>query len=153
MGDNNGERQDQDEFERRLYQALALIERAGEQQRAAAATLERLSGLEQRVNKVIRSAGAEVAERISAEARTALDGAISAAAESMYQAARSAVAAAENLRFPWWFNLVAILLAGLLGGSFAFWATHRADLAYYQQDQRSQELIRKRRCSNASGPS
>ena len=53
MGDNNGERQDQDEFERRLYQALALIERAGEQQRAAAATLERLSGLEQRVNQVI----------------------------------------------------------------------------------------------------
>ena len=120
MGDNNGERQDQDEFERRLYQALALIERAGEQQRTAAATLERLSGLEQRVNEVILSAGAEAAGRIAREARTALDGAITASAESMRQAARSAVAAAENLRLPWWLNLVVILLAGLCGGSFAF---------------------------------
>ena len=60
----------------------------------------------------------------------------------MRQAARSAVAAAENLRLPWWLNLVVILLAGLCGGSFAFWATHRADLAYFQQDQRSQQLIR-----------
>lgn len=55
---------------------------------------------------------------------------------------RSAVAAAENLRLPWWLNLAVILLAGLCGASFAFWATHRADLAYYQQDQRSQQLIR-----------
>ncbi len=78
MGDNNAEHQD--EFERRLYQALALIERAGEQQRAAAATLEGLSGLEQRVNEVIQAAGAEAAERIGAEARTALDGAITASA-------------------------------------------------------------------------
>jgi hypothetical protein len=100
MNDNNGERQDQEEFERRLYQALALIERAGEQQRAAAATFERLSGLEQRVNEVIRAAGAEAAERIAGEARTALDGAITASVESMRQAARSAVAAAENLRLP-----------------------------------------------------
>lgn len=139
--DDNGKHQD-DDFERRLYQVLALLERAGEQQRTAAATLERLSGLEQRVNEVIRAAGAEATERIGAEARTALDGAITASAESMRQAARTAVAAAENLRFPWWFNLVVILLAGLLGGSFAFWATHRADLASYQQDQRSQQLIR-----------
>jgi hypothetical protein len=142
MDDNNGERQDQDEFERRLYQALALIERAGEQQRAAATTLERLSGLEQRVNQAIRDAGAEAAARIGAEARTALDGAISSSAETMRQAARSAVAAAENLRLPWWLNLVVVLLAGLLSGSFAFWATHRADLAWYQQDQRRQQLIR-----------
>ena len=142
MDDNNGERQDQDEFERRLYQALALIERAGEQQRAAATTLERLSGLEERVDQVIRDAGAEAARRIAGEARTALDGAISASAESMRQAARSAVAAAENLRLPWWLNLAMILLAGLCSASFAFWATHRADLAYFQQDQRSQQLIR-----------
>lgn len=142
MGDNNGERQDQDEFERRLYQALALIERAGEQQRAAAATLEGLSGLEQRVDQVIQAAGAEAAARIASEAGAALDGAISSAAESMRQAARSAAAAAENLRLPWQLNLAVILLAGLLGGSFAFWTTHRADLAYFQQDQRNQQLIR-----------
>jgi hypothetical protein len=37
---------------------------------------------------------------------------------------------------------VVILVAGLLDGSFAFWATNRADLAYYQQDQRSRQLIR-----------
>jgi hypothetical protein len=29
----------------------------------------------------------------------------------------------------------------VLSASLAFWATHRADLADYQQDQRSQQLI------------
>ena len=143
--DEDGRQPDQEEFERRLYQALALIERAGEQQRAAAATLERLSGLEERVNQVIRAAGAEAATRIAGEAATAVDGAISAAAENMRQAARSAVAAAENLRLPWWLNLAMLLLAGLCGACFAFWATHRVDLAYFQYDQRNQQLIREGR--------
>lgn len=141
MGDNNGGRQDQDEFERRLYQALALLERAGEQQRAAAATLEGLSGLEQRVDQVIQAAGAEAAARIASEAGAALDGAISSAAGSLRQAAHSAAAAAENLRLPWQLNLLALLLAGLLGGSFAFWTTHRADLADFQQTRRSEQLV------------
>jgi hypothetical protein len=37
--DDNGQQHDHDDFERRLYQVLALLERAGEQQRAAAETL------------------------------------------------------------------------------------------------------------------
>ena len=139
--DDNGKHQD-DDFERRLYQVLALLERVGEQQRAAAETLTRAAELEQRVNQAIQTAGAQAAARIADETRSAIDAAVSSSAQTMRQAARTAVAAAENLRFPWWFNLVVILLAGLLGGSFAFWATHRADLASYQQDQRSQQLIR-----------
>jgi predicted DCC family thiol-disulfide oxidoreductase YuxK len=121
---------------------LALLERAGEQQRATADTLERLAGLEQRVTQVIQVAGAEAAARIAEEARSALDGAVTEAATTLRQATRAAVAAAENLRQPWWLYLVVILLAGICGGSFAFWATHRADLADYQQDQHSQQLIR-----------
>jgi hypothetical protein len=139
--DDDGQRKE-DDFERRLFQVLALLERAGEQQRAAAATLEQLAGLEPRINHVIEVASAEAATRIANEARSALDGAITEAATTMRQAARSAVAAAENLRLPWWLYLVAILLTGVLSASLAFWATHRADLAYYQQDQRSQQLIR-----------
>jgi hypothetical protein len=138
--DENGKQPD-DEFERRLYQVLALLERAGEQQRATADTLERLAGLEQRVDQTIRAAGAEAAAHIADEARSALNGAVTEAAITLRQAARGAVAAAETLRMPWWLNLVVILLAGLCGGSFAFWATHRADLADYQQAQRSQQLI------------
>ena len=141
--DEKGEQHDQDgAFERRLYQVLALLERAGEQQRVAAETLERLTGLEQRVNQVIQTGGAEGATRIADEARSALDGAVTEAATTLRQAARGAVAAAENLRLPWWLNLVVILLAGLCRASFAFWATHRADIADYQQDRRSQQLIR-----------
>jgi hypothetical protein len=60
----------------------------------------------------------------------------------MQQAARSAVAAAENLRLPWWLNLGFILLAGVFGATISSWATHRADVAYFQQDQHNQELIR-----------
>jgi hypothetical protein len=140
MGDD-GQQQD-DEFERRLFQVLALLERAGEQQRAAAATLERLAGLEPRINHVIEVTGAEAAARIAEESRSALEGAVTEAATTMRQAARSAVAAAENLRLPWWLNLAAILLTGVLSASLAFWATHRVDLADYQQDQRSLQLIR-----------
>jgi hypothetical protein len=140
--DDNGPQHDHDDFERRLYQVLALLERAGEQQRAASETLTQAAGLEQRVNQAIQAASAQAAARIADETRSAIDAAVSSSAQTMRQAARSAVAAAENLRFPWWFNLVVILLAGLLSGSFAFWATHRADLADYQQDQRSQQLIR-----------
>jgi len=76
------------------------------------------------------------------QAQSALQDSYAAQEAGKLQAARSAVAAAENLRLPWWLNLAVILLAGLCGASFAFWATHRADLAYYQQDQRSQQLIR-----------
>ena len=139
--DDDGQRKD-DDFERRLYQVLALLERTGEQQRAAANTLEQLSGLELRINHVIEMAGAEASARIAEEARSALDGAVTEAATTMRQAARSAVSAAENLRLPWWLNLAAILLTGVLSASLAFWATHRADRANYQQDQRSQQLIR-----------
>jgi hypothetical protein len=47
----NGKQYDQDDnFEQRLYQTLAFVERAGDQQRAAAAMLEQLAGLERRLN-------------------------------------------------------------------------------------------------------
>ena len=129
--DDNGQQHDHDnDFERRLYQVLALLERVGEQQRAAADTLTRAAELERRVNQAIQAAGAEAAARIADETRSAIDGAVTSSAETMRPAARTAVAAAENLRFPWWLNLVVILLAGLCGASFAFWATHRTDLAY-----------------------
>jgi ElaB/YqjD/DUF883 family membrane-anchored ribosome-binding protein len=140
--DDNEQLQDEDEFDKRLYQALALLERAGDKQRAAAETLARLAGLEERVNQVMRTAGAEAAERIAAEARTALDATVRASAETMHQAAQSAIAAAENLRLPWWLNLGFILLAGFFSGALSSWAVHRADLAFYQQDQRNQQLIR-----------
>ncbi len=140
--DDNGKRDEHDDnFERRLYQALALIERAGEQQRAAAATLERLDGLEQRVNQVIQTASSEAAARIASEARTALDGAFTESAATLSQAAHSAVAAAENLRLPWWLYLLVILLAGLLSAISATWMTHRFDEAAYQVDRQNQKLI------------
>jgi hypothetical protein len=81
--DNNGQLQDEDEFDKRIYQALALVERAGEKQRAAAETLARLAGLEERVNQVIHSASAEAAKRIAGEARTVLDATVTASAETM----------------------------------------------------------------------
>jgi hypothetical protein len=71
---DNGKQYDQDDnFEQRLYQTLALIERAGDQQRSAAATVERLDGLEQRINQVIQTAATEASARIASEARSALD--------------------------------------------------------------------------------
>ena len=50
-------------------------------------------------------ASGAAAKRIAEEARSALDGAIADSAESLRQAARGAVAAAENLRQPWWIHL------------------------------------------------
>jgi hypothetical protein len=58
-----------------------------------------------------------------------------------YRQAGTTVAADENLRFPLWLNLVVVLLARLLGGIFAFWSTHRVDLANHQQDQPDRQLI------------
>jgi hypothetical protein len=143
---DNGKQYDQDDnFEQRLYQTLALIERAGDQQRLAAATVERLEGLEQRINQVIQSVAIEASARIASEARSALDGAFIESAAALSQAARSAVTAAENLRWPWWFYLLAILLTGFVGGSFASLATQRVDSAYYQQDQLNQQLMREGR--------
>ncbi len=141
--DNNGQRHDQDEnLEQRIYQVLALLERAGEQQRAAAETLARASALEQRIDQGIQIASGAAAKRIAEEARSALDGAIADSAASLRQAARGAVAAAENLRQPWWVHLVMIVMTGILSASLAFWATHTSDFAAYQQDQRNQQLIR-----------
>jgi hypothetical protein len=140
--DDHGKRYDQeDNFERRLYQALALIGRAGEQQQAAAATLERLAGLEQRVNQAIQTASAEAAARLAGEARSALDGAFTDSAATLSQAARSAVAAAENLRWPWWLYLLVILLAGLLSAICATWMTHRPGDPTHQVSQEDQRLI------------
>jgi hypothetical protein len=145
MSDNGKQYEQDDIFEQRLYQTLALIERAGAQQRSAAATVARLEGLEQRINQVIQSAATEAAARIASEARSALDGAFTESAAALSQAARSAVTAAENLRWPWWFYLLVILLTGFIGGSFGSWATQRVDSAYYQQDQLNQQLIREGR--------
>src|SRR5215471_12384486 len=140
---DNGKQYDQDDtFEQRLYQALALIERAGEQQRAAAAMLEQLAGLEQRLNQAIQAGSAEAAARIADEARSALDGAFTDSAATLSQAAGSAVAAAENLRWPWWFYLLVILLGCLLSGISATWITQRPDeAAYHQADPQEQRLI------------
>jgi hypothetical protein len=139
---DNGKQYDQDDnFEQRLYQALALIERAGEQQRAAAGTLERLGELEQRVNLTIHAASSEAAARIASEARSALNGAFTESAATLSQAARSAVAAAENLRWPWWLYLLVILLAGLLSAITSNWMTHPVDQAAYQVNRQDQRLI------------
>jgi hypothetical protein len=141
--DDNGKRYEQDDiFERRLYQALALIERAGEQQRAAAAALERLGGLEQRLEQAIQAASAEAAVRIASEARSALDGAFADSAATLNQAARSAVAAVENLRWPWWLYLLVVLLASLLSAITSNWMAPRPDEAvYHQVDPQNQRLI------------
>ncbi len=139
---DNGKQYDQDDaFEQRLYQALALIERAGEQQQAAAAMLEQLAGLEQRLNRSIQTVSSEVAARIAGEARSALDGAFTDSAATLTQATRSAVAAAENLRGPWWLYLLVILLGCLLSGISATWMTHRPDEAAYHQNPQEQRLI------------
>jgi hypothetical protein len=139
---DNGKQCDQDDiFEQRLYQALALIERAGEQQRAAAATVERLDGLEERINRVIQTAAAEASARIASEARSALDGAFTESAAILSQAARSAVVAAENLRWPWWLYLLVIPLSALLSGICATWMTDRPAAPAYQVSQEDQRLI------------
>lgn len=139
---DNGKQYDQDDnFEQRLYQALALIERAGDQQRAAAATVERLDGLEQRINQIIQTAGTEAAARIASEARSALDGAFTESAATLSQAARSAMAAAENLRWPWWLYLLVILAAGFLSAICATWMTPRPGEHVYQVSPEDQRLI------------
>jgi hypothetical protein len=142
MNENGKPHQPAEDLEQRIYQVLALLERAGEQQRAAAETLARASALEQRIDQGIQIASGAAAKRIAEEARSALDGAIADSAESLRQAARGAVAAAENLRQPWWIHLVMIVMTGILSAALAFWATHTSDLAAYQQDQRNQQLIR-----------
>jgi hypothetical protein len=142
--DNNGKPQPQnqrEDLEQRIYQMLALLERAGEQQRAAADTLARAGAWEQRIDQAIESATIAAAGRIAESTRSALEGAIADSAESLRQAARGAVAAAENLRQPWWIHLVMIVMTGILSASLAFWATHTSDIAAYQQDQRNQQLI------------
>jgi hypothetical protein len=48
MSDNGQRHSDNEELEQRIYQVLALLERAGEQQRAAAELVMRASALEQR---------------------------------------------------------------------------------------------------------
>jgi hypothetical protein len=139
---DNGKLYDQDDnFEQRLYQTLALIERAGDQQRAAAATVERLDGLEQRINQIIQTAGTEAAARIASEARSALDGAFTESAATLSQAARSAVAAAEGLRSSWSLYLLVILAASLLSAICATWMMQRPNQPAYQMSQEDQRLI------------
>ena len=139
---DNGKQYDQDDnFEQRVYQTLALIERAGEQQRAAAATVERLDGLEQRINRVIQTAAADASARIASEARSTLDGVITESAAILSQAARSAVVAAENLRWPWWLYLLLIPFSALLSGICAIWMTDRPAAPTYQVSREDQQLI------------
>jgi hypothetical protein len=138
----NGKQYDQDDtFEGRLYQALALIERAGEQQRTAAATVERLVGLEQSLTQVIQAASSDAAARIAGEARSALTGAFTESAATLSQAARSAVAAAENLRWPWWLYLLIIPLSALLSGVSAIWMTDRPATPPERVSREDQRLI------------
>jgi hypothetical protein len=139
---DNGKLYDQDDnFEQRLYQTLAIIERAGDQQRAAAATVERLDGLEQRIKQVTQTAATEASARIASEARSALDGAFTESAATLSQAARSAVAAAENLRWPWWLYLLLIPLSALLSSVSAIWMTDRPTAPAYQVSREDQQLI------------
>jgi hypothetical protein len=139
---DNGKQYDQDDnFEQRLYQTLAIIERAGDQQRAAAATVERLDGLEQRIKQVIQTAATEASARIASEARSALNGAFTESAATLSQAARSAVAAAENLRWPWWLYLLLIPLSALLSSVSAIWMTDRPTAPAYQVSREDQRLI------------
>lgn len=139
---DNGKQYDQDDnFEQRLYQTLALIERAGEQQRAAAATVERLDGIEQRISQMVQTAAVEASTRIASEARSALDGAFTESVASLNQAARSALAGAENLRWPWWLYLSIIPLSALLSGISALWMTERPAAPAYQVSREDQRLI------------
>jgi len=77
-----------EELEQRIYQALAQLERTGEQQCAAAALITRASALEQRLDHAIQIASRAAAKRIAEEARVVLEGIIADAAETLRQAAR-----------------------------------------------------------------
>ena len=142
MSENGQRPSENEELEQRIYQVLALLERAGEQQRAAAELVTRASALEPRLDHAIQIASSAAAKRIAEEAHVALEGTIADATENLRRAARGAVAAAENLRQPWWVHLVMIVITGILSATLAFWATHTSDFAAYQQDQRNQQLIR-----------
>ncbi len=140
--DNNGQRHDDNLVEQRIYQVLALLERAGEQQRMAAETLARASALEQRIDQGIQIASGAAAKRIAEEVRSALDGAIADSAKACARLRAARWPRPKNLRQPWWIHLVMIVMTGILSASLAFWTTHTADIADYQQDQRNQQLIR-----------
>ncbi|HTT77110.1 MAG TPA: hypothetical protein VMF50_14175 [Candidatus Binataceae bacterium] len=142
MNENGQRHSDNEELEQRIYQVLALLERAGEQQCAAAELVTRASALQQRLDQAMQIASSAAARRIAEEAHVALEGTVADAAENLRQAARGAVAAAENLRQPWWVHLVMIVMTGIFSATLAFWATHTSDFAAYQQDQRNQQLIR-----------
>jgi len=144
MGENGQRHNESEELEQRIYQVLALLERAGEQQRAASELVTRASALEQRLDQAVQIAGSTAAKRIAEEAHVALEGTIADAAENLRQATRGAVAAAENLRQPWWVHLVMIVMTGIFSATLAFWATHTSDAAAYQQDQRNQQLNSRR---------
>jgi hypothetical protein len=119
--DNNGQRHDDNLVEQRIYQVLALLERAGEHQRAEAETLARASALEQRIDQGIQIASGAAAKRIAEEARSALDGAIA-----------DSVEACARLRAVRWRRpricvspgvyLAMQLVTGFLGATLAFWA-------------------------------
>jgi len=51
------------------------------------------------------------------------------------------MAAAENLRWPWWLYLLVILLASLLSAISVTWMTHRIDEAANQVNKQDQRLI------------
>jgi hypothetical protein len=141
MDENGRGHGDNGELEQRIYQVLALLERAGEQQRAAAELLTRASDLERRLDQAVQMASGAAAKRIAEEAHLALESTIADSAETLRQAARGAVAAAESLRQPWWMYMAMLLVTGFLSASLAFWATHTSDAAAYQQDQRNLQLI------------
>jgi protein-S-isoprenylcysteine O-methyltransferase Ste14 len=142
--DSNGKKrpEQEDDFEPRLYQVLALVERTVQQHKAAADILTRAAALELRLDQTLQSASDMAAERIAAEIRHTLDGALVESTARLNQAAQNAVAAAEQLRWPWWFNLMAILFAGVLGALCALWViTPPAAPAAAQPDQRTRQLI------------
>lgn len=142
--DGNGKKgpEQEDEFERRLYQVLELVERTAQQQKAAADILTRAAALELRLDQALQSASSAAAERIAEETRNTLDSVLAESAAMLNEAAQHAIAAAENLRRPWWFNLAMILLAGLFGAALAVWiAPPPTTIAVYQPDQRTRQLI------------
>jgi hypothetical protein len=83
----------------------------------------------------------EASARIASEARSALDGAFTESAAALSQAARSAVVAAENLRWPWWQYLFVILAAGLLSAICTAWMMSRSNETVYQISREDQQLI------------
>jgi hypothetical protein len=91
--------------------------------------------------QAIQVASSTAAKRIAEEAHVTLEGTIADAAENLRQAARGAVAAAENLRLPWWTNLVMLLVTAFLSAAVALAVSHTAGDAAYQPDQQDQQLI------------